>query len=141
MLLKTEGKMAKKRGQKPEPSPEDHLIQRTEELTRLRKFIDETAFSADQRELTGEITVADQHPADVADFTFERELLETTREIIDEESRLAREALQRTAAGQYGICAECGKPISPARLAARPQATLCIDCQRRLEAAHDRRAS
>lgn len=37
-------------------------------------------------------------------------------------------ALDRIAAGTFGICAKCGKPISPARLAAVPHAALCEAC-------------
>lgn len=36
----------------------------------------------------------------------------------------------RLAAGTYGTCTRCGRPISPGRLEARPSAPLCIDCAR-----------
>ena len=44
-----------------------------------------------------------------------------------------QQALKRQAEGRYGICEDCDQQIDPERLAVRPQATLCIDCQRRLE--------
>lgn len=37
-------------------------------------------------------------------------------------------ALDRIAAGTFGVCAKCGEPISPARLAAVPHAALCEEC-------------
>ena len=37
-------------------------------------------------------------------------------------------ALDRIEAGTFGICAKCGNPISPARLAAVPHAALCEEC-------------
>jgi DnaK suppressor protein len=37
-------------------------------------------------------------------------------------------ALARVAAGTYGICAGCGEPIEPRRLAASPYAVQCADC-------------
>jgi DnaK suppressor protein len=40
-------------------------------------------------------------------------------------------ARARLAAGTYGVCERCGRPIAPARLAARPEARLCIDCASR----------
>jgi len=43
------------------------------------------------------------------------------------------QAIQRLEQGTYGICAECGAPISEARLKALPFATLCIACQEREE--------
>ncbi|ACZ23596.1 DnaK suppressor protein [Sanguibacter keddieii DSM 10542] len=39
-------------------------------------------------------------------------------------------ALARIAAGTYGTCTRCGRPISAGRLEARPSAPLCIDCAR-----------
>lgn len=40
----------------------------------------------------------------------------------------AQEGLRRVADGTYGRCSSCGKPISPERLAAVPDAERCIDC-------------
>jgi RNA polymerase-binding protein DksA len=37
-------------------------------------------------------------------------------------------ALQRLAAGNYGICATCGEPINTERLQARPASAECLDC-------------
>jgi RNA polymerase-binding protein DksA len=87
----------------------------------------------DQREVTGELSTVDQHPADVADFTYQRELQQTTQELLDREAAQVQEALRRRQEGTYGICRECGRQIAPERLEARPEATLCIDCQRGLE--------
>ena len=42
-------------------------------------------------------------------------------------------ALQRIREGTFGICEGCGEEISAKRLAARPVATLCIDCEREKE--------
>ncbi|MFN7398123.1 MAG: TraR/DksA family transcriptional regulator [Sandaracinobacter sp.] len=39
-----------------------------------------------------------------------------------------RAALRRMESGTYGTCASCGADIAPARLAALPTATLCINC-------------
>lgn len=39
-------------------------------------------------------------------------------------------ALARIVDGSYGICRNCGKRITVARLDARPTAELCIDCAR-----------
>jgi RNA polymerase-binding protein DksA len=41
-------------------------------------------------------------------------------------------ALERIAAGTYGACTSCGRPIAPERLEALPWAAHCIDCQREL---------
>ena len=44
------------------------------------------------------------------------------------EAKEIRAALQRIEDGSYGICANCGVEIAPARLQALPTATLCISC-------------
>ncbi|HXN07469.1 MAG TPA: TraR/DksA C4-type zinc finger protein [Nitrospiria bacterium] len=43
------------------------------------------------------------------------------------------EALERIAAGTFGICENCGNEISSKRLLARPVTTLCIECKTRQE--------
>ena len=40
-------------------------------------------------------------------------------------------AVARLAAGTFGICIECGRPIAEARLEARPYAAKCVDCAAR----------
>jgi DnaK suppressor protein len=37
-------------------------------------------------------------------------------------------ALEKMGTDRYGICEACSQPIAPARLEARPEARLCIDC-------------
>ena len=41
-------------------------------------------------------------------------------------------ALARIAEGKYGICANCGKEIDPARMEGRPESVLCVDCKAKL---------
>ncbi len=38
-------------------------------------------------------------------------------------------ALSKFVNGTYGLCDICGKPISPERLEALPQANLCLSCK------------
>lgn len=117
---------------KKELSPAEVLAQKAKELARVREGAD-MAYSGDQREETGELTVVDQHPADVADYVHQRELHDTMQDVLDREAAQVREAQQRLAEGSYGICADCGKKIPEARLRARPEATLCVDCQAKRE--------
>jgi RNA polymerase-binding transcription factor DksA len=114
-------------------NPADALAQKANEAEHLREFIDRTTFSGDQREVAGELSAVDQHPADVADLTMQREVDYTIKGIVEEEVHHIQQALKRQAEGRYGICDDCGQQIDPERLAVRPQATLCIICQRRLE--------
>lgn len=43
------------------------------------------------------------------------------------------EALDRIASGTYGICEECGEPISLKRLEVRPVAKYCVACLSKME--------
>ncbi len=43
------------------------------------------------------------------------------------------EALERMEEGTYGICEECGEPISIKRLQVKPTAIYCVECKSRLE--------
>ena len=69
------------------------------------------------------------HMADDANKTFEQETMLTLERSVRRQLDQVEEALARIEAGTYGTCANCGKPINPARLEARPSSLLCIDCQ------------
>ena len=91
--------------------------------------------SGSLEEETGELVSgsADQHMADTATETVEREIGNTLEEL---DERLLHEidaALQRIEGGTYGRCVNCGAQIPEERLAAMPWATLCIDCKRKEE--------
>ena len=43
------------------------------------------------------------------------------------------DALERIAAGEYGVCLACQKAISPKRLAAVPWTARCLECQQATE--------
>jgi RNA polymerase-binding transcription factor DksA len=114
-------------------NPEAALAQKASEAEHLREFIDRTTFSGDQREAAGELSAVDQHPADTADVTMQREVDYTIKGIVAGEVHQVQQAMRRQAEGRYGTCDDCGQQIDPERLAVRPQATLCIACQRRME--------
>jgi DnaK suppressor protein len=84
---------------------------------------------------TGELvsSSADQHLADTATETVDREI-DYTLEASD--GRLLADidaALGRIEKGTYGTCVNCGAQIPPERLEAMPWATLCIECKRKEE--------
>jgi phage/conjugal plasmid C-4 type zinc finger TraR family protein len=116
-------------------SPDDALARRAQDLEALRRAGHDTAFSGDQREVSGELSMVGQHPADVADVTYQRELQHTTERMLEREAAQVEQAMRARASGTYGICQECGQPIPAERLAARPEATLCVKCQRQREGA------
>ncbi len=50
--------------------------------------------------------------------------------LVTREIGSVKRALARIEDGTYGECVRCGGEIAPARLEARPEASLCIDCAR-----------
>jgi RNA polymerase-binding transcription factor DksA len=50
--------------------------------------------------------------------------------LVAREIASVKRALGRIEDGNYGECVRCGEEIAPARLEARPEAALCIDCAR-----------
>jgi RNA polymerase-binding protein DksA len=66
--------------------------------------------------------------ADSAQITEQRS--EALAQIDQARNRLQQidEALERAREGTYGICVECGRPINPARLEARPLSIRCVEC-------------
>jgi RNA polymerase-binding protein DksA len=82
---------------------------------------------------TGEDAVYDNHLADTATGTYDRELDYTLEENSEHVLAEIDAALKRIGDGTYGVCTNCGKQIPEERLEARPWATLCIECQRERE--------
>lgn len=44
-----------------------------------------------------------------------------------------KKTLTRIKLGKYGLCANCGKMIDTDRLAVKPTAEYCMDCERKME--------
>ena len=84
---------------------------------------------------TGELVSgsADQHMADTATETVEREIGNTLEASDGRLLAAIDSALTRIEGGTYGTCVNCGAQIAPERLEAMPWATLCIDCKRKEE--------
>lgn len=85
--------------------------------------------NASLTEETGELmsSSADNHLADTASETYERELDEGLEEDAREQLRKVEEALARIKTGEYGKCEADGKEIPVERLEAVPWTTLCME--------------
>jgi len=75
----------------------------------------------------------DQHLAETATVTLDREIDYTLEENAFHVLAAIDAALKRIDEGAFGTCATCGQPIAEARLEAIPYATQCIDCRRKEE--------
>ncbi|MCK9240490.1 TraR/DksA C4-type zinc finger protein [Desulfocurvus sp.] len=101
----------------------------------LRAMLGE--IDAKGRATVAEETAAEDRFADVVDLAQAESNRSMALRLRDREFRMVRkihQALKRLEDGTYGICEDCGEPIAPARLLARPVTTLCADCKAEREA-------
>ncbi|WP_054958285.1 TraR/DksA C4-type zinc finger protein [Paenibacillus dakarensis] len=105
----------------------------TDEKEQLLKHFEqndkENAYQAEDslRDSTGELSSADNHPADVGTETYERGRDQAIDETLNTELEQIDNALERIKNGTYGTCEECGKEIPYERLEALPFTSYCID--------------
>jgi DnaK suppressor protein len=89
-------------------------------------------FEADFRDESWKDRSSDDE-AEVGSAVFERERAASLAQHARSQMLRIDEALRLMDEGTYGACASCGQLIDRARLEARPQSVLCLDCQRRQE--------
>ncbi|MBN1343086.1 MAG: TraR/DksA C4-type zinc finger protein [Phycisphaerae bacterium] len=91
------------------------------------------ALRQDRQTSSGDLSNMPIHMADLGSDNFEQEftlgLIENSHAVLRE----IDEALQRIDEGGYGVCLGTGRPISKARLKAKPWAKYCIEYARKLE--------
>jgi RNA polymerase-binding protein DksA len=107
------------------------LEERTRVQAALENLREETAGTL--YDDAGEESAYDNHLADTATETYDRELDYTLEENSEHVLGEIEAALSRIEGGTYGVCTNCSNQIPEERLEALPWATLCIDCQRNLE--------
>lgn len=101
---------------------------RLEALLMAASRLQAGAQEAQERELSS----SDQHPAELATETIERELDQSVVLHVQMELTEVEAAAAKLEAGTYGLCEACAKPISDARLEALPAARYCIEDQAKL---------
>jgi len=108
------------------------LVEKERLEQELHEILERTSISSDIEQVT-ELSTFDDHPADLASETFEREKdLALEGNILDLLGKV-NTALEKIEDSTYGLCDSCGVEINPNRLEALPWASLCLDCQDRLE--------
>lgn len=97
----------------------------TELETFQKNFLDKS-----QREETCELSVIDNHPADVATELFDRERNQTLNQNEKHLLTKVEQAIDKLNRGDYGKCELCGVEIDKERLDFMPSATTCINCEK-----------
>ena len=110
----------------------DRLAEEQERLRGIKADLDEIRAESQEDSLQ-ELSSYDQHQADVATETFERERDLSILDQVEGELADVENALQRLDAGTYGVCEACGEPIGDDRLEAMPAARFCLKDQAEAE--------
>lgn len=114
-----------------QPSRADSIAERRREvLARLEEVERELV---ELRRMREGLNDDDEHDPDGVSLSSEWSRLEGLRQTQLDALAAIDEASARHERGEDSLCSACGRPIAPERLEARPQATTCIDCARRLE--------
>ena len=102
-----------------------------ESLRDERKNSMETAaelITGDMRESLGELSLIDNHPADVATEVYERSRDVAQHDRLIHKVEAVDVALARFEQGEYGVCEHCGHEIPFERLEVLPYTTVCKEC-------------
>ncbi len=117
-------------------------MERNEARQRLERLRDEFRATVDeirgrlaepQRD-SGDVAIVDQHPADAASDTAERELDVSREAMFEARLRQIEDAFDRVEDGSYGRCIVCGEPIPDERLALMPDTPYCVKDAQRVQA-------
>jgi len=109
------------------------LVEEKDGILRELMSIQENSLRKSQKEASGDLSGYSFHMADMATDLYEREFLLGLAEGEREMLFALDDAIKRIDEGVYGVCDECGEPISKQRLKAMPQAQCCIKCQEKIE--------
>lgn len=106
----------------------ESLLKQKEDICGRIETIEQDGVAMPMSASISELSMYDNHPADIGDELFERS---KDTALIDNERTLLRDidkALESIDNRTYGTCLQCGMEIEGDRLQALPWATTCIHC-------------
>jgi DnaK suppressor protein len=107
----------------------NRLLARKEELEQMTGNLQKRLMTP-LAETTDELSLYDQHPADIGSEVFEREKDSGILELMELELEKVYDALHKYEQGRYGVCEVCQQAIESARLNRMVNTTLCANCAR-----------
>ncbi len=107
----------------------NRLLARKEELEQMTGNLQKRLMTP-LAETTDELSLYDQHPADIGSEVFEREKDSGILELMELELEKVYDALHKYEQGRYGVCEVCQQTIESARLNRMVNTTLCANCAR-----------
>jgi len=108
----------------------------TEKRTRILgdvRQLESEVLNTSLKDASGDLTGYSTHEADAATDSADRDVM---LDIASSEQRLLKNiqhALKRIKDGVYGFCELCNARISDARLDAKPESIVCIDCKKKYD--------
>lgn len=119
----------------PKKTAAEELAERERERleTELKRLEDELAHLNENMQQEVDIEPDEGDPV-----FFEREKAAALMAVLERRVQDITHALRSLEKGQYGVCERCGNPIEPERLEVKPDATMCLNCQREVEAVNRR---
>lgn len=105
------------------------------QLTSLLADLDQSAstLAGEDAGESSELSHLDQHPADTASELSDQDREDALLEVVSGQRAEVLAALRRLDESTYGRCVTCGKDLPDERLAARPEAARCVECQTKSE--------
>jgi YteA family regulatory protein len=107
------------------------LEQEKKETEESKSTLDEAGEIGGLKDSLQELSMYDNHPADIGTETFERGKDIGLRDLAERQLKKIDDALERIKDGRYGNCERCGRAIPQERLQAVPATTLCYECCRK----------
>ncbi|WP_418790522.1 TraR/DksA C4-type zinc finger protein [Phosphitispora sp. TUW77] len=114
------------------------LMQEKQEIEERITHMEEGAMELPVQDSISELSMYDNHPADLGTETFERSKDLALREAAQNHLAKIEDALTRIQERSYGKCDICGTEISLERLQAVPATTMCKKCKEAGEELSDR---
>ena len=108
----------------------------TEKKTRILgdvRQLESEVLNTSQKDAAGDLTGYSTHEADAGTDSADRDVM---LDIASSEQRLLKNiqhAMKRIDDGLYGYCELCNVRISDARLDAKPESIVCIDCKKKYD--------
>lgn len=114
----------------------EKLVQEKKRLQKEIADLETTGLGRAFGDSIGELSLYDNHPADIGDELFERSKDLALRDNAHVLLERVEHALGKIHNGTYGTCDTCRQYIPSARLEAIPWASECIQCQREEDASN-----
>lgn len=104
------------------------LLEDKKEVLKAIDHEEDNGLHSSLQDYYSELSVYDNHPADIASETFEMEMQFNLEENEKRHLEEINNAIEKIEHGTYGVCDKCGNSIEIERLDVIPYAAICANC-------------